>query len=249
MNKDINVLTDINNLSDKDKELLQIVAKKEFGTPKFKIDHFVGNAQFTTYAKFRQFLIELRSREEMLEDMELLSEKYQTQSELEQEMKDNAKSDIQKKLHDIEIRKNIQDKNRVLRRMDAAYKERQKYLDLINSMIDSGEAVLPDGRTMLEIYGNEEEEERLEKEYWTERLGRQAGLDMLSYGRIGAGNMEAILQLDSDHQYETMQYAISFSTKKQLEITSMQQRTLEIIQGSKENNQELESGNVFNFRK
>ena len=247
MNKDINTLTNTNNLSDKDKELLQIVVKKEFGTPKFKIDHFVGNAQFTTYAKFRQFLIELRSREEMLEDMELLAEKYQTQADLEQEMKDNAKSDIQKKLHNIEIRKNIQDKNRVLRRLDAAYRERQKYLDLINSMINSGEAILPDGRTMLEIYGNEEEEEKLEKEYWTERLGRQAALDMISYGRIGAGNMEAILQLDSDHQYETMQYAISFSTQKQLEINAMQQRTLEVIQ-SNNAKQELEGQHVFNFR-
>jgi hypothetical protein len=247
MNKDINILTETNNLSDKDRNLLDIVVKKEFGTPKFKIDHFIGNAQFTTYAKFRQFLIELRTREEMLEDMELLAEKYQTQADLEEEMKDNAKSKIQKKLHDIEIRKNIQDKNRVLRRLEAAYKERQKYLDLINSMIDSGEALLPDGRNMLEIYGNEEEEERLEKEYWTERLGRQAALDMISYGRIGAGNMEAILQLDPDHQYETMQYAISFSTQKQIEINSMQQRTLEIIQGNNDK-QQLEGQSVFNFR-
>lgn len=248
MNKDINILTETNNLSDKDRNLLNLVVKKEFGTPKFKIDHFIGNAQFTTYAKFRQFLIELRTREEMLEDMELLAEKYQTQADLEEEMKDNAKSKIQKKLHDIEIRKNIQDKNRVLRRLDAAYKERQKYLDLINSMIDSGEALLPDGKSMLEIYGNEEEEERLEKEYWTERLGRQAALDMISYGRIGAGNMEAILQLDPDHQYETMQYAILFSTQKQIEINSMQQRTLEVIQGNNAK-QELEGQSVFNFRK
>lgn len=248
MNKDINILTETNNLSDKDRNLLNLVVKKEFGTPKFKIDHFIGNAQFTTYAKFRQFMIELRTREEMLEDMELLAEKYQTQADLEEEMKDNAKSKIQKKLHDIEIRKNIQDKNRVLRRLDAAYKERQKYLDLINSMIDSGEALLPDGKSMLEIYGNEEEEERLEKEYWTERLGRQAALDMISYGRIGAGNMEAILQLDPDHQYETMQYAILFSTQKQIEINSMQQRTLEVIQGNNAK-QELEGQSVFNFRK
>lgn len=248
MNKDIKVLTETNNLSDKDKELLSLITKKEFGTPKFKIDHFIGNAQFTTYAKFRQFLIELRTREEMLEDMELLAEKYQTQADLEEERKNNADSEIQKKLHDIEIRKNIQDKNRVLRRLDAAYQERQKYLDLINSMIDSGEAILPDGRSMLEIYGNEEEEERLEKEYWTERLGKQAALDLLSYGRIGAGNMEAITQLDMDHQYETLQYAISYSTQKQLEIASMQQRTLEIMQGNTAK-QELEGRNVFNFRK
>jgi hypothetical protein len=247
MNKKINTLTNTNNLSDKNKDLLELVVKKEFGTPKFKINHFVGNAQFTTYAKFRQFLIELRTREEMLEDMELLVEKYQTQADLEEEMKDNAKSEIQKKLHNIEIRKNIQDKNRVLRRLEAAYKERQRYLDLINFMIDSGEALLPNGKNMLEIYGDEEEEEKLEKEYWTERLGRQAALDMISYGRIGAGNMEAILQLDPDHQQETMQYAISFSTHKQIEISAMQQRTLEVIQGNNAK-QELEGQNVFNFR-
>jgi hypothetical protein len=247
MNKEINTLTNTNNLSDKNKDLLELVVKKEFGTPKFKINHFVGNAQFTTYAKFRQFLIELRTREEMLEDMELLVEKYQTQADLEEEMKDNAKSEIQKKLHNIEIRKNIQDKNRVLRRLEAAYKERQRYLDLINFMIDSGEALLPNGKNMLEIYGDEEEEEKLEKEYWTERLGRQAALDMISYGRIGAGNMEAILQLDPDHQQETMQYAISFSTHKQIEISAMQQRTLEVIQGNNAK-QELEGQNVFNFR-
>jgi hypothetical protein len=44
-----------------------------------------------------------------------------------------------------------------------------------------------------------------------------------------------------------MKYAISFSTQKQIEINSMQQRTLEIIQGNNDK-QQLEGQRVFNFR-
>ena len=49
--------------------------------------------------------------------------------------------------------------------------------------------------------------ERIEKSYWEYRLAKQASLDMIAYGRIGVGNMEAILQLDPDSQNKSIAMA------------------------------------------
>jgi hypothetical protein len=240
--------SDTSDLTDKEKDVILFATNQEWGMPSFKMEHFVGNSQFTIYGKLKQYFVELRNREEMIEDIEIGVAKCEASIELEEELKSKTDSRAQKKLHDIEIKKYIQDRNRYLRRLHVGYEERKKYIDLIQKIKDNKEDILPDGRSIIDVFGNDEEEENLEKHYWTERLGKQAGLDLIAYGRIGAGNMEAITQLGIDHQYETMQYAVSFSTQKQLEIASMQQKTLEIMKNNDSAKAEIEGQSVFNFR-
>jgi hypothetical protein len=49
--------------------------------------------------------------------------------------------------------------------------------------------------------------EEIESDYWEYRLAKQGALDMIAYGRIGVGNMEAIMQLDADAQNRTLTMA------------------------------------------
>ena len=80
------------------------------------------------------------------------------------------------------------------RRLQDWYLERQTLIDLYNEFMASDEAYLPDGsgRTYMDIL-NTKEEDVYEAEYWTNRLAKQAATDMLFYGRINGGNMDAIL--------------------------------------------------------
>ena len=50
-----------------DKELIDFALTKSNATPKFKLKYFVGGAQLTPYATLRQWLMELRAREESLD--------------------------------------------------------------------------------------------------------------------------------------------------------------------------------------
>ena len=113
------------------------------------------------------------------------------------------------------------------------YEERDKYMMLIDRFNESEEGKLPDGRKIIDIIGNHEEEERLEAELWAVRLGAQAGYDLMFYGRVNNGNMEAIDQLPKPIRELALENAIS----KALETN----QHLELLQGEIKNRLQLES--------
>jgi cyclopropane fatty-acyl-phospholipid synthase-like methyltransferase len=89
-------------------------------------------------------------------------------------------------------------------------------IDLVTEFLDSPEALLPDGsgRTYMDIMDTDAEEE-LEAEYWTNRLAKQAATDLLFYGRVGTGNMDAILSMHPNQQTETLSLAMNYGTQLQ----------------------------------
>ena len=123
----------------------------------------------------------------------------------------------------------------------------------IGYIAPADEGKLPDGsgRTYWDII-NTEAEDDYEAEYWTNRLAKQAATDMLFYGRIGTGNMDAILSMDPKQQAETLALTMNFSTQIQSYTQRLQSEAEENLklQGSvnnesllapKEEKQKLES--------
>lgn len=220
------LITDTSSLSDREKDLILFSTNFEWGTPQFKLRHFVGDAQITPYAKFRQFIVELRNREEMVEQMEVDAAKNEAQIAIEIDKMNLANTENEKIFHQIEVNRLINDNNKFLRRLNAAYSERDRLLSAINEMYETGEAYLEDGTEILSIIGTEKEEE-LEKDYWTVRLAKQAALDMISYGQIGTGNMEAISMMNPDQQVETLGLAITWSTEIGSALEKMKENALE----------------------
>jgi hypothetical protein len=92
------------------------------------------------------------------------------------------------------------------------------------------EAKIPDGsgRTYFDILDTEEEND-YEHEYWTNRLGKQSACDLLFYGRIGTGNLDAILSMSPEQQYQTLQLAISYASQIQQIQTGIQKEVDEEI--------------------
>lgn len=230
----INDLTsDVSGYTKEQKDILLYAANRQWGTPIFKIDNFVGGSQYTAFGKLRQLLLELGSRENLIIDQEIKIERTRLEIELEEELKNQTDSTAQKKLHDL----NIKEKQRVLETqkimVTLTYEERDKYMMLINRFNESEEGKLPDGRKIIDIIGNHEEEERLEAELWAVRLGAQAGYDLMFYGRVNNGNMEAIDQLPKPIRELALENAIS----KALETN----QHLELLQGEIKNRLQIES--------
>jgi hypothetical protein len=100
------------------------------------------------------------------------------------------------------------------RRLSNWYLERQQLIDLVNEFLESEEAILPDGsgRTYMDIMDTDEEE-IYEAHYWTNRLAKQAATDLLFYGRVNSGNMDAILSMDPQQQTETLTLAMSYGSQ------------------------------------
>jgi len=227
----INDLTsDVTGYNKEQKDILLYAANRQWGTPVFKIDNFVGGAQYTPFGKLRQLLLELGSRENLIIEQELKIERTKLEIELEEELKSKTDSVAQKKIHDL----NIKEKQRVLMNqkimVNLTYEERDKYMMLIDRFNGSEEGILPDGRRIMDIIGDHQEEERLEAELWATRLGAQAGYDLMFYGRVNGGNMEAIDQLPKEIRQLALENAVSKAIEENHQLEMLQSEITKRLQ-------------------
>jgi len=213
-NSEIN--TDVSMLSEQEQSLVKLALNKEWTNPKFKLRWFVGQAQITPFAKFRQWLLEIKTKEESIENMEYEIAKHEVECERFQRLRDEANDDLDRKLAEIELWNRQRLSYTSKRRIQDWYLERQHLIDLCNEFMASEEAKLPDGsgRTYMDVI-NTAEEDVYEAQYWTNRLAKQAACDMIFYGRINSGNMDAILMMNPEQQAETMALTVNFATKLQ----------------------------------
>jgi hypothetical protein len=213
-NSEIN--SDVSMLSEQDQSLIKVAMNKEWTNPKFKLRWFVGQAQITPFAKFRQWLLEIKAKEESIENMEYEIAKHEVECERFRRMASEAIDDLDRRLAELELWNRERLSYTSKRRLQDWYLERQHLIDLCTEFMASDEAKLPDGtgRTYMDIM-NTSEEDVYESQYWTNRLAKQAACDMIFYGRINSGNMDAILMLSPDQQSETLALTVNFATKLQ----------------------------------
>ena len=245
--------SDTSMMSEDEKDLITRAMNKEWTNPKYKMRYFVGQAQITPFSKFRQWLLEIKSKEESIENMEYEIAKYEIEVDRFARMADEAHDDLDRRLAEVEKWNAKRNLTMSKRRLQDWYLERHQLLDLLKEFTESDEGKLPDGsgRTYWDII-NTEAEDDYEAEYWTNRLAKQAATDMLFYGRIGTGNMDAILSMDPKQQAETLALTMNFSTQIQSYTQRLQSEAEENLklQGSvnnesllapKEEKQKLES--------
>jgi hypothetical protein len=201
-------------LSDSECDLIKLAINKEWTNPKFKMRYFVGETQITPFAKLRQWLLELRTKEESIEHTEYEIKKWGIEIERHKYWAKNHEDPFEQKLNALEAEKLERQQIATKRRLQDWYLERQQYVDLITEFKESDESLLPDGsgRRYFDIL-NTDEENLYEQEYWTNRLGKQAAMDLLFYGRVNGGNMDAIMSMGSEQQADTLALAHNYATQ------------------------------------
>ena len=210
------ILSDTSMLTEKDKALLNYSLNKEWANPKFKMRWFVGETQITPFSKLRQWILEIKSREEAIEKLEYDIAKWQIEIDRHTHYAGIAKDEFDRREHELEAKELNRTQIMTKRRLINWYLERQQIIDLVNEFNESEEALLPDGtgRTYMDIMDTDEEE-IYEAEFWTNRLAKQAATDLLFYGRVGTGNMDAILSMAPEQQTQTLSLAMSYGTQLQ----------------------------------
>ena len=71
-----------------DEKLMQISESMSFALPKYKAYNFVGGAQITPYARLKQWLLELRGREDAVEHLEYTVRKMELEIQMDEESKE-----------------------------------------------------------------------------------------------------------------------------------------------------------------
>jgi|MDTC01.2.fsa_nt_gb hypothetical protein len=194
-------------LSDAQRELIAIGMNKSWRMPTFKAKHFVGHANITPYGAMKQYFLELNSREEMLVQQEYELEKNQLKIDKAEHDLANTSDEFVTREIQIELKKAKRTQTGMLRKLRNAREERLMYVHLIEDLDKSEHGVLPDGTRLVEAIYDPVKSEQLEQDYWVKRLGKQAAMDMIAYGRIGVGNMDSITMMDKNTQRETLQTA------------------------------------------
>jgi len=217
-------------LTEEQRQLIAQSLNQKWVIPEFKVKNFIGNAQITPYAKIKQYLLELNTRESAVEAMEYEVQKIAFEIEIQQELKAETPSPAQKKLHDLEIIKLERVQRKSLVRLRDSYIERDLYLKLIEEFNNTPEGYDEQGRRLMDLIDIPEEAEKLERHYWTLRLAKQTALDMIAYGRAGVGNMEAVSMLETDQQYEVMQIACDYFVRNEMRTNSLLSNINENIQ-------------------
>lgn len=197
-----------------DKELIDFALTKSNATPRFKLKYFVGGAQLTPYAMLKQWFMELRARQEAVDSIKIKLKKSELMVLQEQEKLSAANSELQKEFINLEIMDRKNDCVRFERQLRDTISEREDIIKLIKEFAESEYSKLPDGTPLLNVFGNKELEEELEHQYWTVRMAKQAALDVMFYGRVNEGNMDAILMMHPEQQKQVL----SLATQNALEI-------------------------------
>ena len=195
--------SDVAPLSEDDKNMLAFCYNKEWQTPEYKMRQFIGGSQFTPYGKLKQYMVEAKAREGTVELLELEAQRYEIEMNMHLRNAEKTEDNLEAALHRVDAGKAEINWNRARKRCAEQYAERNIFLKLIKEFLDSPEGKTPDGRSLTEIIGTPEEAD-YEYHYWTVRMASQAAMDMTAYGRIGAGNLEAIQQMPQQQQVEVL---------------------------------------------
>jgi len=90
------------------------------------------------------------------------------------------------------------------KRHKQAFMELETLISIVSDNFETTEEVV----SMLE-----DDIEEKEEKYWVTRMAKQAAMDMVSSGRIGVGNMDAIAGMPEDKQVETLAVALQYNQR------------------------------------
>lgn len=183
-------------------QIADLVEALPRGMSDFQMKQFVINAQLTPVKQLQQVVMEAEVREENLRKAEYEDKKNQLKIEIlkkkrEREVDPLYQMEIDLEIHQLEekIYLNVKEVKRINNELNTFY----EVLQYFNDNFDIGE--------MLSM------KDTLEIDYWVKRLGRQAGLDIVSTGRISTGNLQAMLDLPEEIFHVTLQEALKITNE------------------------------------
>lgn len=190
------------------------------GQTDYQNENFVMNSHVTKYRQVRQALLEIENRYHGLrkikldvkrDDIKIAKLKRDLETctdELEAEL---IKIDIEDFESDQEIRK---------RKLDRQEQEIDVFVRRVQKEVENEEDI--------QRYFDQDPEE--EKKYWLARMGKQAAMDILSFGRISTGNLDSIAMLPEEDQLQILSIGFQYSNLLGGQLAKIEGTTREYTQ-------------------
>lgn len=188
-------------LTNKDFDVLSASMRFNSGMTEYECEHFVADPQLTPWRKVRQALMELETRyHAYMENRNSLRKAEILRKRLIRDM-EQVPDELDRELMQIDLEKNDYDVSIWKRKLRQSELELKYFLNIVDKYVDEDNP--------LEYYCEEQPHEV--RTYWVARMGKQAAMDIVSYGRIGAGNMTTIMDMPEEDQVEALGVAVKYS--------------------------------------
>lgn len=201
---DINLAEDFKSrygLDDFDSTIIRESVLVNTGMTHFQSKHFVAGSQITPWRQVRQALMELETRYHAYFELQTSLRKAEVQRKMQVRAIDEETDLLVREMLQIDLDKMDYDITIWRRKLRQSEIEIDSFLKIVREHVKDEE----DLKYFTEM--NEDEE----RQYWVYRMGKQAALDIIAYGRIGSGNMDSIAMMEYDDQIEVLHKAIQYS--------------------------------------
>tara|TARA_S200002703_G_scaffold22189_3_gene18892 strand:+ start:3332 stop:4198 length:867 start_codon:yes stop_codon:yes gene_type:complete len=211
-------LNDIDNgvwdLNEFDKDLINWTDSQYFGQTEYQNRYFVVNSQVTPWRQIRQAIMEVQTRLNGLQKVTInykrsLNDIARVKKEMEEEENPFYKQDKQ---YELELL--MCDKQIYMNKVQQCKYEISGLLKIIKEHTNGVE----DLEVLSEGLLNKENEELEEHKYWIARMAKQCSLDLLTTGRIQAGNLDSMLMMCPEDQAAVTDLAMTYSTAMNINI-------------------------------
>ena len=227
---------DILNLSDDDRNVLEkSLNQTGAGQTTFQSKYFVAGSQLTPYRMAKQCLLELESRHHSYVGIQAKQKRASYEKAIAERALANEPDELKKGLIQCDIDDINYDLKVWERKKRQCEDELRDYLGIFEQVKQL------DPVAAEKAFEYDEEEER---QYWITRMAKQAAMDMVSYGRIGTGNMDSIAMMNDEDQIMTLATTLQYHERLG---QGMQQIHGAVNEGLLENKEHLPKFDIPNF--
>jgi len=231
MRFDMSEYVDVRVASDEDAELIKYLANETTAYSGTQIEAFVVNGEVTDHRKIRQIAIEIRQRMVSLGDNKWQIAKAENRIKKLKRMIEKEEDDLEIELYEEEIKKATFDIAYTKQNMLQNEVEIKRFLEVVKKINPNGQEST---MHMLEHYKDNWEEK--EQEYWSQRMAKQAMMDMMTMGKISSGNLESIMGMPLPLQNKTIAQAITNAAQMEKGIMGIQNKVRGLLAEAEKNN-------------
>ena len=201
-----------------EKNLIDWTDSQFFGQTEYQNKYFVVNSQVTPWRQMRQAVMEIQTRLNAVQKVTIqykrtLNDIERTKSEMAEEENKFYKQDKEYELELLYIDLQVWDN-----KMRQSKQEIDGLLRIIKEKLGKKPDDDYDFEELKETVLNKEIEEKEEHKYWIARMAKQSALDLLTTGRLQAGNLDSMLMMSPEDQAAVTDLALTYSTAMNINI-------------------------------
>tara|TARA_A100000172_G_scaffold40507_2_gene24700 strand:- start:590 stop:1504 length:915 start_codon:yes stop_codon:yes gene_type:complete len=206
-----------------EKNLIDWTDSQFFGQTEYQNKYFVVNSQVTPWRQMRQAVMEIQTRLNAVQKVTIqykrtLNDIERTKSEMAEEENKFYKQDKEYELELLYIDLQVWDN-----KMRQSKMEIDGLLRIIKEKLGKKPDEDYDFEELKETVLNKEIEEKEEHKYWIARMAKQSALDLLTTGRLQAGNLDSMLMMSPEDQAAVTDLALTYSTAMNINIGKLKE--------------------------